>query len=596
MSSGARSIREVLEKGLDLDVRDYADRPLSLMRAGLSRRQLLRIVGLSSAAIAGSSLLAACSDLGDDSDDVVAAVDADDDDVEEEEPDDEPDDDDDEMVGDDLDVAEDDNRRHLSIGIHGLTATMDPNSTWALVAILPNYSVFEMLFRRDFLASDPPGIGNELIPHLAEDWEFVDDTTLEVRLREDVIWHNGDPMTADDVVFTFERILDEDIAELAIARANARSVVGAEQIDDYTVQIMTGQPDPTLEIALSAWTSWILPRNYYEEVGQDVFRLQPVGSGPYRVVSFDPGEVLELEAHDEYWMHRPVTSGVTMQVIPEVSTRISALISGEVDMITNVPVDQIETLTNSEGVYAASVESLNMHLIRFNSSHPNIADKRIRRALCHAIDRELLVDTLWRGEGRVPPGYQFVDYPDHLFFDEFSLPYDPDLSRELMEEAGYDGELINFRVHPTYYLGYPDAAQAIVEMWNDVGFNAQLELNEDAWAVDENQMAHNWSNTSPSDPALIHWAGWGTESETQRGGHWTPPDEYNELGLQQMQEMDPDLRSDMWRRMMEIWMDERPGTPLYNWLDTWGIREGIVYQPYGIPFLDLRNYNFKVEN
>lgn len=586
-----------------LDQDSITHSTLKLMRAGLTRRQVLRLMGLSTAAVATSGLLAACADTDDADDDAEAAMETepqDDGADDAEDPIDEGSDGDDDEDGDeeddDAEIADGDSdeRPYLNVGLHGLTSTMDPNSTWALVALLPNYSVFEMLFRRDFLASDPIGTGNELVPHLAEDWEFVDDTTLEVRLREDVIWQNGDHMTSADVEFTFDRILDEEIAELAIARANARTVIGTEVINDYTIRILTEQPDPTLEIALSAWTSWIIPKDYYEEVGQDTFQNQPIGSGPYRVVSFTPDEELVLEAHDDYWMHRPLTSGVTMRVIPEVSTRVSALISGEVDMISNVPVDQIETINQADGVHTVSVESLNMHLIRFNTSHPNIADKRIRQALCFAIDRELLVDTLWRGEGRVPPGYQFIDYPDHLFFDEFDLPYDPDRSRELMEEAGYDGELINFRVHPSYYLGYPDAAQAIVEMWNEVGFNAELELNEDAWAVDDAQMAHNWSNTSPGDPALIHWSGWGEASETQSGGHWTAPDEYNELGHAQMQEMDPQARSDMWRRMMEIWMDERPGTPLYNWLDTYGVRDGIEYQPYGITFLDLRDYNFRI--
>jgi peptide/nickel transport system substrate-binding protein len=436
-------------------------------------------MGLSGAAVATAGLLAACETSSDDDDEVASATeddeapetDADDsDDVEDEDievtdQDDHEDDGGDDHEDDDSEdvvVGEDDDRPHLNVGLHGLSSTMDQNSSWALVALLPNYSVFEMLFRRDFMASDPPGTGNELVPHLAEDWEFVDDTTLEVRLREDVIWHNGDPMTSADVEFTFDRILDEDIAELAIARANARTVIGTEVIDEYTVRILTEQPDPTLEIALSAWTSWIIPKNYYEEVGQEAFMLQPAGSGPYKVVSFSPGEELILEAHDDYWMHRPLTSGVTMRVIPEVSTRVSALISGEVDMISNVPVDQIDTIEAADGCHTVSVESLNMHLIRFNASHPNIADKRIRQALCMAIDRQLLVDTLWRGEGRVPPGYQYIDYPDHLFFDEFSLPYDPEGAQELMEEAGYDGELINFRGHPSYYLGYPDAAQAIV--------------------------------------------------------------------------------------------------------------------------------------
>jgi peptide/nickel transport system substrate-binding protein len=298
-----------------------------------------------------------------------------------------------------------------------------------------------------------------------------------------------------------------------------------------------------------------------------------------------------MEAFDDYYMHVPAAAGVHYRLIPEVSSRVAALVSGEVDIISNIPPDQIETIENADGVHVRSLESLNFHMIRFNTHHENVSDPRIRRALCHAIDRQLLVDALWFGEARIPAGHQFVDYPEHLTYDEFEFTYDPELSQELMDEAGYDGWPITFRVIPAYYTAYEDAAQAIIEMWNEVGFNAELELTPDGFEQEEDNMLHHWSNSSHmADPAGAQWTNWG-EGGPAQGYWWDAPDEYNELGRRQARTLDDDERSEIWFRMNEIWMEERPGTALYNWLDTWGVSDNVNWQPFGINYMDLRNYN-----
>lgn len=579
---------------------------LSLMRAGLTRRQVLRGLGLSVAAVATTGLLAACeadddaeSDNAvpaaetDDADDTVEMTDDSDEDAEESvEEDDEADAD----AGDEDDEEEDEtvadgDRPNLVIAAAGIPPQLDPYSNRSLVGHMTQYSIFETLIRRDWFDSDPPGIGNTLVPMLADSWEYLDDMTIEFQLRDDVTWHNGDHFNADDVVYSLESLIGEEVPEWAGAQQDMTNLESVEKIDDYTVQLITNVPDPIFLMNLAALASYIIPHEYYEEVGMEEFGLNPVGTGPYRVVAYTPDESIQLESHDDYWMGLPNAATVEFRVVPETSARVSALVSGEVHIATNIPPDQIQTLEDADGVHPESIESLNFHMMRFNTHHETMSDKRLRQAMCMAIDRELLVETLWFGEARVPNGHQFIDYPDHLFFEDVTLPYDPEGARKLLDEAGYEDELITFRVHPSYYTGYADAAQAIVQMWQDVGINAELELTETPWDAGDDAMVHNWSNSSNmADPLGAIWTNWGPGSPSQ-ANFWDAPERFNELGQELGSTLDEDERSELWREMLELWMDERPGTPIYNPLETYGVSDILDWKPIAVPYMDLRNYN-----
>lgn len=574
---------------------------VSLMKAGLTRRQMLRALGLTVGAVATTGLLAACevddeteTEIVDEADDDPTAEPDDENGASDDTTDDAGDADADSNDSDDsdADAAEaDDDRPELTIGVPGIVSQLDPYSNRSLVGHANQYSIFDTVIRRDWFDSDPPGIGNTLVPSLAESWEYLDDLTVEFHLREDVTWHNGDAFDADDVVFSFQSLIGDEVPEWSGAQQDMETVESVEKTDDYTVQVTTTVPDPTLLTNLAVLASYIIPSDYYQEVGMEEFGLNPVGTGPYRVVDFVPDEEIVLEPHDDHWMGRPNAGRVHFRVIPETAGRVSALISGEVQIVSNIPPDQIETIENADGVRAESIESLNFHMMRFNTHHPVLEDKRVRQALCKAIDRELLVETLWFGEARVPNGHQFIDYPDHLFFDDVTLPYEPERARELLEEAGYDGQEITFRAHPSYYTGYVDAAQAIVEMWQEVGINAELVLMETPWDADDDSMVSNWSNSSNmADPLGAIWTNWGPGSPSQ-AGFWDAPDEFNELGRELQSTLDEDERSDIWRDMLELWMDERPGTPIYNPLETYGVSNRVDWQPIAVPYIDLRNYN-----
>jgi peptide/nickel transport system substrate-binding protein len=557
------------------------------------RRDVLRMLVLGTGALLTGGLLSACvSSKDEDPDDETAGTAADSDATDEElEP--EPD--------TDSDITEEETsegeRPELVVGVQGLPETLDPYQHLSNLGTRVTYSLFDHLLERDFRDGDLPGTGAEIGPMLAESWERIDDLTLELQLREDVLFHDGSQLTADDVKFTFERSLFDTPEEMLDAEGYVSTIREIEVVDDYTVRLHTHNPDPLLEMRLTSWATWILPKDYYESVGIDGFAHDPIGTGPYRLVELQPDNHLILEAFDDYWGGTPPVSRVTFRVIPEVSTRVAAIASGEVDMVTNIPPDQVETLEDADGVNVQSVPLANVHLLRYNTNYPPLDDQDLRQAMNLVIDRELLVETLWSGMADVPRSHQFPEYGD-MYNEDRPIPeYDPDRARELLAASNYDGESIVFRVSPFYYTNGIESAQAIIEMWGEIGINAEIEVRDNPYDEGpEAIMVTNWSNSSfVADPDGAFWLRWGADYPGTQEFFWYPDDErFNELGAEARITMDEEFRFDAYQTMLDIWEEEAPGTVLYIPHEIYGIRDGIEWTPYSFYYMDLRPHNLSI--
>jgi peptide/nickel transport system substrate-binding protein len=591
------------------------ERGLSLMRAGLTRRQLLRLLGVSTVAVGTAGLLAACEE--DDDGEAAGAADPDGDDSDDHEQDDEDapaddhDDDlsddvdeDDAAEGDDEEIADADEGRSLVVGVQGLPDGLDPYLELSNVGTRVTYSLFDHLIERDFMSGDTPGAGFGLNPMLAESWERIDDLTIEFHLREDVNFHNGDHLTAEDVKFTFDRMLVDTPDDLISAAAYVGTVTEVNVIDDYTVQIVTGEPDPILENRLCSWCTWILPKDYFEEVGAEEFALNPVGTGPYRFVSLSQDIDLHLEAFEDYFMGSPAASTLEFRVIPETAGRVAAIASGEVDIITNVAPDQVASLEGTDQVTVSSIPLANCHVLVYNTFHPNMDDKRIRQAMNLAIDRELLVDALWGGRAVLMRGHQFEEYGDMFNEERSYTPYDPELAQELLEEAGYDGEEIIYYCNNDYYTNEVVAGEAIVEMWRAVGINASQQVVESLSDVTFAEMtSRTWSNSSfTADPDGAFWLRWGPETWPRMGpatwdegeSYWDATEEFDELGESMRRTLDHEERFETFQQILDIWEDEAPGTVLYIPMENYAMREDVQWQPYSFFYMDFRPHNFSL--
>ena len=480
-------------------------------------------------------------------------------------------------------------REELIVGVQGLPATLDPARELSNVGTRISYTPYDTLIRRDFLNNDAH------VPSLATSWERVSETELVLRLREGVTFHNGDPMTADDVVFTFGRLLNAPAdSELAEAKTYFATFAAVEKVDPFTVRIRTAKPDPLIINRIASWASWIVPQRHIETVGEEEFLRTGMGTGPFRFVSFTPDDELVMERYEGYWGDAPTLRRLTFRVIPEVAARITALVNDEVQLITNVPPDQIATIADAENVEVRDVPLANVHVLVYNCNNPLLQDKKLRQALNLGIDRQLIIGAIWGGNAVPKRSHQFAEYGP-LYNPERPLtPYDPQTARRLLAESSYAGETIPYQLAAGYYTNGEQVAQAIVQMWQEIGINAEVQIKEEAVDGPE-RVVHTWSNSSRlADPDGSLYVLWGLGSGVQEQ-YWAAPEEFNRLGEEAHSTLDQRLRYENYQKMLDIWEEDAPGTVLFDPVEFYGVNASINWSPYSFYCMDFRPYNLSFD-
>ena len=469
----------------------------------------------------------------------------------------------------------------IRVGVASLPGNMDPQIGVGNATIRVHYNIFETLL---FADQDD---NYALKPMLAEDWSRIDDYTVEFKLRQGVKWHNGDDFTSKDVKFSFDR-LKEDIPHISLAASLMSTIDRVEIIDDYTCRIVTSSIDPLLETRVaSSWGSWILPSDYYNAVGADEFTLHPIGTGPFKVTSYSPEKIV-MERFDGYWGDAPYVKNLEYVLYSETSTRITALMTGEADIITQLPMDQIGVVESTSGLNVASLPIENMHLVQFYITGDDPAekitnDKKLRQALAYAVDRHLLSEAFWGGLAEVPKGHQYPQFGDMFFEDFEEEPYDVEKAKQLLSESSYKGELITYELKSNYYTFGNEVAEAIVDMWKEIGVNAQVVYKD---KEDSETIVRNWSNTMRfPDPAGGLFLLWGNMSAEKWGNM---PQEFLDAGAVLNGTTDAEARKQAARTLMEIFREEVPGFLLYYPVENWGVRDGLHWHPYASQTLNFR--------
>lgn len=317
-------------------------------------------------------------------------------------------------------------------------------------------------------------ITNEYKGNLATSWEWIDDTTLEFKLREGVTFHNGEPFNADDVVYTVNFVAKEENG--VKTQRNVNWMKSAEKVDDYTVRIRLKEKFPAAIEFLSGPVS-IYPNEYYAEVGPSGMGLKPVGTGPYKVVSVVPGQHFVLEKNENYHdspKGNPEITNIDIRTIPDVNTQMAELFSGSLDLIWQVPTDQAEKLATMDQFTAMNESTMRVGYLAFDaagrSGDTPLTDVRVRRAINHAINREELVGALLKGKSKVISTPCFPSQFGCVEEAAVSYDYDPDKARALLAEAGYpDGFEIEF-----YAYRDREYAEAIMSYLNAVGIKTDF--------------------------------------------------------------------------------------------------------------------------
>lgn len=405
----------------------------------------------------------------------------------------------------------------------------------------------------------------ERVPGLATAWKRLDEKTVELALRPGVKLHNGDTLTAEDVAFSFgpERMFGPDLPPdiPAVARRYWPALERVEVVDGLTVRFVNRIPDLTLEGRLAAGGSQIVSRRAWLEAGSwQANSRRAVGTGPYRLVGFKPDQSMTLAPHDAYWGGRPPLAGIRILEIPETASRINGLLAGEYDFATDIPPDQIGQISANPRFEVLGGLVLNHRILAFDKHHPALADPRVRLAMAHAIDGQAIVDALWAGRTRVPPGLQWEFYGP-MFVQGWTVPpYDPDRARALLRAAGYQGEPITYRVRNEYYTAELATAQLVAELCKQVGLNIAIEVKEN-WAEVLNQTGRgvrDWSNSATfDDPVSSIVNQHGPHGAQQTNGEWTN-EEMNRLSPELESSIDPARRKAIFARMLQICEREDP--------------------------------------
>lgn len=441
----------------------------------------------------------------------------------------------------------------------------------ALVDILVNKTVYSNLVK--YKLTD----GNiEVVPDLAESWEPNEDLTqFTFTLRQDATWHDGKPVTAEDVKFTFDTILNPDVT--ARFKGPISSVQSVDIVDDYTVTFNLASPFAPLPVMLG-YNQAIVPKHLLE--GQDLnqpaeFLAAPVGSGPFKFKELSQGAYLEVEANENYFGGRPNLDGIIFQVITDGNARVAQVKSGDIDFTVIEP-PQIDSVKDDPNLRIVEATQVNYYFFAFNHTVERLQDARVRQALTLALNRQAIVDTVLKGYGQVANGPIHPSLGDYYNPDVTTYGYDQEAAKALLEEAGWtpgnDGILVNeagerFTILLNGPAGYPVLEQLLTyaqQEYANLGIEVTLEIDE--WTVHldkyhnlEYDMLNNWWITPPDPDLYDHYF---SESPSNWWAYSNP--ELDDLLLQAREEADQAARVDLYHRIQQILSDELPVVYLYH--------------------------------
>ena len=458
----------------------------------------------------------------------------------------------------------------LRVGVASMPGNLDPSTGIGLSNTQLYFNIYDLILYED------PFEGFNRISYICDSWEMVDDYTAEFRLREGVTFHNGAPLTSEDIQYTIERIMHGEPGYVgSTIKAIVANVTGVEIIDDLTFRVLSSVPDNVLMSRLGSTLGiYVVPKAYIEEVGNDAFGQNPIGTGPYMVESFTP-ERLVLTRYEGYYGEAPIAERIEYILYQEASTRVAALLVGEVDIILQLPPDMFSVIENESGVSVGSENVTIFHMLRFNAQEEPMSDKLFRQALSLGIDRQLLCDAFWFGTSVVPNGYNFPEYADYYVEDYPYYQYDPDVARKLVEQSIYNGEEIKYELRPGYYEYANEVAEAIVSMWKGIGVNARVVYNENLGGSNYQHVA-NWSNGIRfPDPVGGLWLLWGADTIFLDYAWQQMPQEFIDAGRTLESSMDFDERYEANETLMRIWDEEVPGTIIYRVAEAWAVKDDI---------------------
>lgn len=414
----------------------------------------------------------------------------------------------------------------------------------------------------------------QVVGDLAKSWEpNADLSQYTFKLKSGITWHDGQPFTSADVVFTIQQTLNPEVN--ASQRGNLARITSVEAPDDLTVVFTLSSPYADLPIMLG-YNVGIVPKHLLE--GQDLneptaFLQQPIGTGPFKYREFSAGDFLAVDANPDYFEGPPLLESIIFKIVPDGNARVAQVQSGELDLAIVEP-PQVEALSDSSSATVREVPQVQYYFFAVNHTSPTMKNVLVRRALATAIDKDALVNELLGGYGAVATGPINPLLAEFYTSEVTTYPYDLDAAGALLDEAGWtlDGDKrVNANGEPLTIVingpqGYPTLEQVLIyaqQQFEGLGITVDLIIDEwtvhlDKYRTQDYDMLLNWWITPPTPDLFAHY------HSTATSNWW----KYNnatvdDLILQGQAEVDPAARADIYKQLQVLLADDLPVIYLY---------------------------------
>lgn len=449
--------------------------------------------------------------------------------------------------------------------------SLDPYMYNEIPGLAVSRQFYDSLFRRE--------ANGKIVPQLAESYEFKTPTELIITLRKGIKFHNGDPLTVEDVLFSLERMKTIPASEIMIS-----DIKKAEIMDDRTIKLTLYQSSAPILFSLAHPLTSILSKKYVEEKKGNI-SVEPMGTGAYKFVSWGDGEKIEAVAFDDYFLGRPKIDKLVFRAIAEDSSRLAALETGEVDIAYNMTAMDAGTIEQNKKLTLVSQPTTAVEYIGLNNTKEPFNNLYFREALNYAIDKQSIVDSVYVGRAGVAKS---IVNPNVFGYYEGleGFPYDVEKAKELLAKSGLKNP--SFTIYVNENSQRAQSAQIIQANLKEIGVDMKIETLE--WGTylqktaDGNYQAFlgGWiSGTSDADIVLFPLLDTKSIGSAGNRARYSNP-KFDALVEEARSELDVDKRKELYKQAQLILQEETPLVVLFTKNENIGINKrvkGFEYDP-----------------
>jgi peptide/nickel transport system substrate-binding protein len=435
----------------------------------------------------------------------------------------------------------------------------------------PQYGIWnnmiEPLVEVDYAKRDYFGV-------LAESWQFQGKKWV-FKLRKNVRFHDGSPFTAKDVIYSINRIKND---KQSLQKENFRDLTEMQATDDYTLAFTTEAPNAVFLDRLQ--NRFVLGKAGMDAQGGDSAEQKPVGTGPYRFVSWQRDGNLVLTRNDNYWGRKPDIKEIVIKRVKEDAGRVAGLLAGQGDVINNVPVEELSRFDNHPRVRAEKVEGVRMYFLAMNVTHKPFDNKLVRQAINYAVDPSVIIKYVYEGNGYVmngPMGSNVIGFDPKIK----RYPVDLKKSKELLDKAGFSQGLeVKLYFSPDRYPKAKEVCQVIADQLAKVSIKTELISQEFVifWGkdgVNGGKLPFYYVGRPAADADTVYDQYYRSGVSTRI--QYKNPD-FDKLIDEEQKTGDPKKRVAILQQAGRILMEDVPFVPLYTLAEIYGVARNVIWK------------------